>query len=234
MDSIRPLYQVRRSTRRHTFSIKVSDAHGVVVYAPQRASDRQIACFVLSKREWLAKAIRRVNEIRDRNQLPAFMDRKDILYRGHRHQLIFATGAGTEVCCADGCITVTVPAQPTIEAFSELLWKTLMNWLLQDAMTTLSEMLRTRAAQMEVSWRMASIKAMKSRWGSCSMNGNISLHWALVMAPPVVADYVVVHELAHRTHMNHSEEFWSYVARYLPDYKVHRKWLKQNGWELKL
>lgn len=207
-----PLYQVRRSAKRRTLSIKVSAADGVVVYAPAKAANTEIALFVLSKREWLAKSLNRVQEYREKTKLPAFMDRTEILYRGVRHQLRFDTGSPASVCLTDNCITVTAPAQETPETYYELLWKTLVNWLLQDAMITLSELLKKRGIEMGVGWRMASIKSMKSRWGSCSRNGNMSLHWALIMAPPEVADYVVVHELAHRTHMNHSEAFWKHVG----------------------
>lgn len=210
----------------------MSVADGVVVYAPARTPNTEIALFVLSKREWLAKSLDRVNDYREKTKRPVFMDRTEVLYRGVRHQLRFDTGSPASVHNSEGCITVTVPAKDTPEAYYELLWKTLVNWMLQDAMKTLSELLKRRATEMGVGWRMASIKSMKSRWGSCSRNGNMSLHWALIMAPPEVADYVVVHELAHRTHMNHSEAFWKHVERFQPEYVIHRKWLKLNGWEL--
>lgn len=73
------------------------------------------------------------------------------------------------------------------------------------------------------------IRDQKSRWGSCSGNGTLSFNFRLMLAPPRVLDYVVVHELCHLTHMNHSKEFWTMVESILPDYKEHRKWLKENG-----
>ena len=73
------------------------------------------------------------------------------------------------------------------------------------------------------------IRDQKTRWGSCSSNGTLSFSFRLMMAPPRVLDYVVVHELCHLTHMNHSKEFWNMVQTILPDYKEHRKWLKENG-----
>lgn len=69
----------------------------------------------------------------------------------------------------------------------------------------------------------------KTRWGSCSSNKTLSFSWRLMLAPPRILDYVVVHELCHLTHMNHSKEFWSLVESVDPDYKEHRKWLKENG-----
>lgn len=77
------------------------------------------------------------------------------------------------------------------------------------------------------------IRDQKTRWGSCSSNGTLSFSFRLMMAPPRVLDYVVVHELCHLTHMNHSKEFWNMVETILPDYKEHRKWLKENGHTLR-
>ena len=73
------------------------------------------------------------------------------------------------------------------------------------------------------------IRDQKTRWGSCSSNGTLSFNWRLMLAPPHVLDYVVVHELCHLTYMNHSRDFWGKVEDVIPDYKIHKKWLKENG-----
>lgn len=78
------------------------------------------------------------------------------------------------------------------------------------------------------------IRDQKTRWGSCSGRGTLSFNWRLILAPPEILDYVVVHELCHLTHMNHSKEFWGLVGKILPDYKIRRKWLKENGHTLRL
>ena len=69
----------------------------------------------------------------------------------------------------------------------------------------------------------------KTRWGSCSNNGTLSFSWRLMLAPPRILDYVVIHEICHLTYMDHSKNFWDLVSVYDPDYKEHRKWLKENG-----
>ena len=76
------------------------------------------------------------------------------------------------------------------------------------------------------------IASQKTRWGSCSYKGTLSFNWRLMMAPPEVLDYVVVHELCHLCEMNHSAAFWSLVESILPDWKVRRKWLSDNGQRL--
>ena len=76
------------------------------------------------------------------------------------------------------------------------------------------------------------IRDQKTRWGSCSQTGTLSFNYRLMMAPPEVIDYVIVHELCHLTHMNHSKAFWNMVADILPDYTERKKWLKVHGHEL--
>ena len=80
-----------------------------------------------------------------------------------------------------------------------------------------------------VTWGRITIRSQRSRWGSCSGKGNLNFNCLLMLAPPEVLDYVVVHELCHRKEMNHSARFWADVERVLPDYRIHKKWLKENG-----
>ena len=87
------------------------------------------------------------------------------------------------------------------------------------------------ARHMGVTYGRISIRAAKTRWGSCSAEGNLNFHWKLILMPPEILDYVVVHELAHRKEMNHSDRFWAEVERVLPDYRQRRAWLKEHGRE---
>ncbi|MBQ8199384.1 MAG: M48 family metallopeptidase [Lachnospiraceae bacterium] len=85
-----------------------------------------------------------------------------------------------------------------------------------------------------VTYERIRIADQKTRWGSCSSKGTLSFNWKLMLAPPKVLDYVVVHELCHLIEMNHSPRFWKQVENVIPDYKEYRKWLKENGITLQL
>ena len=101
--------------------------------------------------------------------------------------------------------------------------------LKQQAKEDLSRRVSFWAPQVGVSFERITIRAQKTRWGSCSNGGNLNFNCLLMLSPPEIRDYVVIHELCHRKHMNHSPGFWNEVAKHCPDYARHRKWLKDRG-----
>ena len=113
---------------------------------------------------------------------------------------------------------VTVDLRPVIQ-----------NHLRQLAAQELPPRVRELAIGQGVEVTRISIRNQKSRWGSCSRRGTISLNWRLIQTPAFVRDYIILHELAHRRHMNHSDKFWQEVERMCPDYLVAERWLKQNA-----
>lgn len=100
------------------------------------------------------------------------------------------------------------------------------------AMEDIPKRVRYFAPIVGASFGTITIRNQRTRWGSCSGKGNLNFNCLLMLTPPEVRDYVVVHELCHRKEMNHSQAFWQEVERVLPDYRVHRQWLKENGGKL--
>ena len=98
----------------------------------------------------------------------------------------------------------------------------------------LTERMELFSKLMEVSYRHISIRDTKSRWGSCSSSGTISFAYRLILAPPDVIDYVVIHGLSHVTHHHHRKDFWERVEQFCPSYKLLRAWLQKIGHTLKI
>ena len=117
---------------------------------------------------------------------------------------------------------------PVVEKFTEVQ----MEKLVKKAKTVIPEKVAHFAPLVGVDYGRVSIRAQHTRWGSCSGKGNLNFNCLLMLAPPEVADYVVVHELCHRKEMNHSQRFWLEVERVLPNYRASKKWLKDNGQNL--
>lgn len=98
-----------------------------------------------------------------------------------------------------------------------------------EALTVIPKRVEYYAPIIGVEFGNITIRNQISRWGSCSGKGNLNFNCLLMLTPPKVLDYIVVHELCHRKQMNHSLKFWDEVSRILPDYKTPKKWLEENG-----
>ena len=104
-----------------------------------------------------------------------------------------------------------------------------MQTLARQAQQTIPERVAHFAPLVGVTYGRITIRSQHTLWGSCSSKGNLNFNCLLMLTPPEVLDYVVVHELCHRKEMNHSARFWAEVERVLPDYQIQRKWLRENG-----
>ena len=118
-----------------------------------------------------------------------------------------------------------ISARPKLPVLSEAERKALA----KEAAEVLTVKVRQFAKWMGVGYGCITIRSQRTRWGSCSAKGDLNFNCLLMLCPEEVVDYVVVHELCHRKEMNHSAAFWAEVERFCPDYRIHRKWLKENG-----
>lgn len=118
--------------------------------------------------------------------------------------------------------------QKALPKFSKQEIKELAN----KALAYIPERVKYYAPIVGVNYTRITIRNQKTRWGSCSSKGGLNFNCLLMLTPPEVVDYVVVHELCHRKEMNHSKAFWAEVEKVLPDYKSAKRWLRENGGEL--
>jgi predicted metal-dependent hydrolase len=112
--------------------------------------------------------------------------------------------------------------------------KVLQNWYKRQLTEYLNQQLDLMATTIGVDFGEVKVRSYKRRWGSCSSTGVLSFNLLLAMAPTFVVDYVMIHELCHRVHMNHSAPFWALVRRFCPEFELAKQWLKDNGDQLVL
>jgi len=212
-------YTLIRS-RRKTIAILVARDGSVTVRAPLKASARQIAEFIHSKEAW----IRSKQDVAHR--LPVvpsktFQTGELFLFLGKSYPLAIKTD-----------LQVPLSLNSRFElalAFQSKALAVFTRWYRQQALHIFMERAAFFGSWTGLNYKLIKVSSARTRWGSCSSSGTLSFTWRLVMAPPVVIDYVVVHELVHTRVRNHSHAFWSQVEKILPDYQNEVAWLKTNG-----
>jgi predicted metal-dependent hydrolase len=216
-------YFVRVSRRARRLGLCVRPDTGVVVTAPVHAEGSAVEAFLRQHQRWLVRQLDRFASV------AASMPRRwpygeTLPYRGEELRVIVRADRGRRVLMSDGCLEAALP-NPTVEAAR----RALKRWYVQEAQRWCMEAVIRWAPALDVGWRAVGIGTQRSRWGSCSATGRLRLNYRLVMAPPHILDYVVVHELAHRKEMNHSQRFWTIVAQFTLEHRAARRWLTTYG-----
>lgn len=228
------LYSLRRSDRAKNTRIVVKPGK-IEVIAPLKVSERHIKAFVEAQQDWIRAAIQRVADKVQAvpNLAPAhYADGATVPFQGRQIPLEIKPTAAKTVRIqlhADAIFIVYLPANVDRQQSSELIRLSLIRWMKQQARLHAAMLIDKHAQQFGLFPRALRIKTQKSRWGSCGPKNDINLNWLLMLAPPSALEYVVVHELCHIRHKNHSKDFWQLVAEHLPDYQQQRRWLKQHG-----
>jgi predicted metal-dependent hydrolase len=205
----------KRSASSRSLRIRVS-SHGAIVTTPPRVSENMVQRFLRDHSEWLAQHAHVITP------LPS----NELWYRGKPFQVqITFPGNAVERVAFVGETCFVSPVTPTAASAT----KVLERWLITQAGLLATPWIQSIAVPMKVEVPQLRFRQTKSRWGSCSQHGAIMLKWRLIHAPDEVFRYVVVHELAHRVHMNHSKDFWDLVRQFDPSYPIHRGWLKRHG-----
>ncbi|MGC9965885.1 MAG: SprT family zinc-dependent metalloprotease [Syntrophobacteraceae bacterium] len=225
-------YQIRKSARRKTISITVHPDNRIVVSAPASCSKKNILLFVEKKSDWIHGAIQANLQRARQNRQRRFETGEKLLFLGREYILRVDRGSPPDVFLTGGFICVRLASEGAPEPLE--VKNHLLEWYVARALDKVKEKLPHYADWIGVNPHFVTIKSLKSRWGSCSVHGRISLAWNIIMAPEAVLDYLVVHELCHMVHHNHSAHYWDLVASILPDHRQSRKWLRENGGLLQL
>ncbi len=209
--------KVIRSKQARKLSLRVSRLDGSVrLTLPHGVSQREAVHFIQTKSDWIAQHVAAIPTrapIEIGTTLPLLGQPVPIV-------------AGAKGPARWSGHDIEVPPHPvTLGPKVMALIKTMARTHFTQETRTFADRLGLRVGQIR-------IRDTRSRWGSCTSKGDLMFSWRLMMAPPAVGSYVAAHEVAHLRHMDHSKRFWALVAELMPDYAVHRAWLKANGAEL--
>lgn len=215
--------EVIRTGRCKTATIKVDDCT-VSIVVPKGLSEERIKCVLNAKDRWIKQKI-----ASQQSQLSVtpklFVSGESFSYLGRNYRLKVKRGNYQPVKLLNGYLIATLPDGADNP---QMVRNSLVRWYNTQAAPKLIEKTKRYVNVVGVAPTSIEIKPYKSRWGNCNAKGGIGYNWKIVMAPQSVVDYVVVHELCHLKHFNHSKDYWQQVKRILPDYQVSKQWLKEN------
>ena len=209
-----------RSHRARNYRLTLRRDGIAVATIPARGSEREARRFVEMHREWLERA--RARQQRRPRAADVWTPGTHVLWRGEMTEIrIAASGERPQVCLAADVFRVPRfegDLRPTLEAH-----------FARRARIELPARAWELAAVVGVEVKHVTVRNQRSRWGSCSANGTISLNWRLVQTPDSVRDYIIYHELMHLREMNHSARFWACVEEVCPGWRDAERWIKRNG-----
>lgn len=218
-----PPYRIRESKRARRARIQVSPMGEVEVVVPRGFNQSLIPGIMNGHRQWLARTLAR-NQAGRPAELDAVVPAGiHLAASGHSYDLTYRQGGRGAVQAVDDSLVVTLSSRTNLH-------QQLQRWLSGEARSWLGNRLDELAAWSGLAFGRLSVRGQRSRWGSCSSSGDISLNRALMFLPAELADYVLIHELCHTRHMNHSRKFWGLVAELQPDYRQLDRRLRQ-GWQ---
>lgn len=217
-------YKIVYSDRK-TIGITVERNRCVVVRAPCRARAEMVTAVVESKRFWIWQKLRDPRKYLAKPLAKEFVAGETFLYLGQAFPLSLVEAESGSV--------KFIGQQIKLAKCDRRRARTLFrDWYLAVAKTHLAPRVASIAKSMGVDFRRISIRDLKYSWGSCTPGGTLVFNWRIVQAPPMVIDYLVVHELAHLLEQNHSPEFWNIVQVHAPAATKARAWLRTHGHRL--
>ncbi len=220
------LYLLAISTRSRRLRISVSD-QGVSLILPAGLPVREGEAFLQKNADWVLKQVEKHEKIAAKNKRTT-LPNNVILLRGTPTRVELVEEAERKLRArvqeSAGRLIIRIPvgARKTVPAVAEA-------YLREQARQEILAVVTTQARRMRLTPKALSIRDQRTRWGSCSSRGTLSFNWRLIMVPPAIMEYVVIHELAHLVVPNHSTQFWSLVIQYFPEYKQARSWLRKNA-----
>lgn len=219
------LFSVRHSPRRRTMQITVERSGDLVLCAPTGVNESTLRSFIVEKRLWVYSKLAEKKRLQRQVPCKEYVDGEGFLYlgRSHRLKLVDEQAAPLRLVAGRFCLRRDVlPAAR--EHF--------IRWYTGRAKVWLSSRVAEYQSRMDVKPAGVKVQDLGYRWGSCGKGEWLYFHWKTILLPAHIAEYVVVHEIAHLHEPHHTPEFWLRVERAMPDYAQRKSWLAEHGMDV--
>lgn len=218
-----PDVTIERKRGQRTMRLRVS-LEGATLSVPSKVSDAEIHTFLSAHKDWLKKHWEVALSKRSRLSEELKKRRGQVLLHGNWKPVSAISVGGRAVSLAE------MPEKAVLRTPDGRWNAALLSRALKDLATKeLPRQVQRISKNTGIPFSDVTVRAQKSRWGSCSSSGSINLNWRLVKCPDMVRDYVIIHELAHTIEFNHSKAFWDLVHRLMPDYRKALEWISENS-----
>ena len=215
-------FEVRHSASRKTLGLTVGRMGELVLSAPPGVPDEQLREFVMRKRLWVYKQLARKEALQHVVRRKVFTDGEGFAYLGRTHRLRLVEAPEGPIKLTSGRFVMPKVMAPNGEVH-------MIRWYSERAKPWLEGKVKAYADRMEVTPSGVTVQDLGYRWGSCGKGGRLYFHWKTILLPARIAEYVVVHELAHLHEPHHTANFWLRVERAMPDYERRKTWLADHG-----
>ncbi len=217
-----PPHSIRRSARSRRVTLRISPKKGFEIVLPRRCREEEVLSFIQNKRIWIEKNLKLIHQLTSQQQsklilpnelhlracnekwqihyLPALNNTPKILARAHQELVVYGDIEKIELC--------------------QFILK---RWLQEKAQFFLTDYLKTLGNNYGFNYKKIAIRDQKTRWGSCSASGNINLNFRLIFLQPELTRHILLHELCHTIHLNHSAKFWKLLEKYDENWQLHRR-----------
>lgn len=223
-------YTIQYSNRRKTIAIEISPDQTVRVLAPQRVTKTYIRDLVGRKSDWIKKKLGAFEKIEEFTAPRQYVTGETVLYLGQPYRLFIHNRADRPSVRITGSqLDVALPVFLLAEDYPEAARAALLDWYKAHAIAKIEGFVVKYAGVLGIPVPPFRVKLVKRRWGSCSAKNHLNFNLNLIAAPEPLIEYVVVHELCHFRHKNHSARFWAHVGTLMPDYRERRQMLKKEG-----
>jgi len=215
---------IRSRKRKKTISLHLRKDGSIAILSPYGIPKSEIDNFFHRKKNWLRKKIKEKEENNAESNQKKILPGETFLFLGFFHPLV--------VCNDNNDIQHLTFSNHQFIIGKENLHQAralFVEWYREKAKEYIEARVRHYCGILHLQQGSVRIGSAMSRWGACSPDNNLSFTWRLIMAPRSVIDYIVAHEVAHIQEKNHSNRFWNLLERVIPDYGVHRLWLRKNG-----